>query len=95
MNERLTRIESQIRQIKLLLGFLLVIAIVGLPSALSKVIEVGVVTVIIGIGVIGVAYGALYLLDGLVLRRSRAQREEKMEREVLDEFHRSRAENRR
>ena len=90
LGERLDRIESQMRQIKLLLGAFLVIAMVGLPGAVTNLLEAGMVALLIT-GALLLAWVGLYLLDLLLLRRLREKREKEMEQQILDAFRRSQA----
>lgn len=89
--ERLDHFESQMRQVRVLLIVLLLVVAIGLPGALSTMLGAGLTALLIGAAVAS-AWALLYLFDVVLLRRLREKREKEMQREILEDFHRSRTE---
>ena len=85
LGERLARIESQIRQIKVILTALLIVVAVGLPGALATILGAGMAALLMGAAVV-VAWLVLHLFDLILLRRAREKREAEMARKILEGF---------
>ena len=81
LGERLNRIETHVFQIKLLLGLLVIIALLGLPGVLPALVRIGFLSVLMVGAVAAVVYALLYLLDALFLRGAREKREAEIKKE--------------